>query len=129
MALESVALDPRHKTELYGVEGMRGNAGLTPDPDGCIVSELGLCVHTCDGKGCHAFTDKMLAYTTASRQDVPTTRAGWRVCQCFYDLIRKNDAQRQRQARKCVMSGCNSRDKLRELGEASLFVQARLEHA
>ena len=64
----------------------------------------------------------MLAYTTASRQDVPTTRAGWRVCQCFYDLIRKNDAQRQRQARKCVMSGCNSRDKLRELGEASLFV-------
>ena len=40
----------------------------------------------------------MLAYTTASRQDVPTTRAGWRVCQCFYDLIRKNDAQRQRQA-------------------------------
>jgi hypothetical protein len=51
------------------------------------------------------------------------------VCQCFYDLIRKNDAQRQRQARKCVMSGCNSRDKLRELGEASLFVQARLEHA
>ena len=30
MALESAALDPRRKTELYGVEGMRGNAGLTP---------------------------------------------------------------------------------------------------
>jgi hypothetical protein len=82
-------------------------------------------VHNCGGKGRHAFTDKMLAYTTASRQDVPTTRACWKVCQCFYDLIRKNDAKRQRQAQKCVLSGCNSRDKLQKLGEASLFVQAR----
>ena len=30
MPLESAALDPRRKTELYGVDGMRGNAGLTP---------------------------------------------------------------------------------------------------
>jgi hypothetical protein len=29
MALESVALGPRHKTELYGADGMRGNTGLT----------------------------------------------------------------------------------------------------
>jgi hypothetical protein len=30
MPLESAALDPRRKTELYGVDGMRSNAGLTP---------------------------------------------------------------------------------------------------
>ena len=120
MALESAALDPRRKTELYGAD-----IGSDIDPDGCIVSELGPCVHNCGGKGRHAFQDKMLADITASRHDVPTTRACWKVCQCFYDLTRKNDAQRQRQAQKCVLSGCNSRVKLQELGEASLLVQAR----
>jgi hypothetical protein len=29
MPLESVALDPRSKTELCGADEMRGNAGLT----------------------------------------------------------------------------------------------------
>ena len=48
MPLESVALDPRRKTELYGADGMRGNAGLTPasTPPVAVLIRV-LLLHLC----------------------------------------------------------------------------------